>query len=131
MNTTESDLFPADVGQLDSPRLAWMKRHGVITLRHQSEKWLIEATWFAGFQAWHPELGGVDFFAVETGANGDSRIGEGDTEEEALGALARRAGIRLWNEEDEVCAQCAHAEVSRSQCGCPEAGPCQMDAADE
>lgn len=92
-----SELFPIEAVTQDSPRLAWMKRHGVITLHHAPGH--CPATWFAGFQSWWPTLTSDDFFATETGANGDSRIGEGDTEDEALAALASNAGLRLWNEE--------------------------------
>lgn len=88
---------------MDSPRRAWMQRHGIITCYHAPGHG-IPPTWFAGFQRWHPELSGVDFFAHETAHNGDSRIGEGDTADEALADLmtcshARQNNIRLWNEE--------------------------------
>lgn len=89
-------LFP--VVESLSPRIAWMRRHGVITFYCAPGR--CPAVWLAGFQRWWPELGGVDFFAQEAACNGDSRLGEGDTEEDALVALARAAGLRLWNEEE-------------------------------
>lgn len=93
-------LFP--VPESLSPRLAWIKKHGIITYRHSTGH--APATWFAGFQEWWPNKSGFDFFFEETANNGDSRVGEGDTEDDALANLltcgdARAAGIRLWNEE--------------------------------
>lgn len=92
-----SELFPIEAVAMDSPRLAWMKRHGIITLHHRSE--YVDPTWFAGRMVWWPGLTGVDFFAEETALNGDSRIGQGETEDEALVALAARAGLKHWSEE--------------------------------
>ena len=99
------ELFAPETVQQDSPRLAWMKRHGIITLYHAPGH--CPPTWFAGFQRWHPELRGVDFFAHETAHNGGSRVGEGESEDEALGNLmtcgeARAAKMRLWNEESPI-----------------------------
>ena len=87
---------------MDSPRLAWMKRNGIITLYHAPGH--CPPTWFAGFQVWWPELRGVDFFAEETAHNGDSRLGEGDSEDEALASLmtcwdARKINLKLWHAE--------------------------------
>jgi hypothetical protein len=90
-----SELFPVEAVQMDSPRLAWMKKHGVITYRSPVEP----VCWFAGFQEWWPKLEGVGFFAKETAHNGDIRVGEGATEDEALCQLAKWEGIKLWNEE--------------------------------
>ena len=96
------ELFPIESVRMDSPKLAWMKRHGIITLHHRPGH--CPATWLAGFQTWWPDLHGVHFFAEETAHNGDSRIGEGDTEDEALVSLltcgeARRRGILHWHQE--------------------------------
>lgn len=92
------ELFPAEQVTMDSPRLAWMKRHGIITYYSAMDP----AVWFAGFQRWWPELSGVDFFANETAHNGDSRVGEGETEEEALGELMKCYDARTlkhWSAE--------------------------------
>ncbi len=95
----DDELFaPAEVAML-SPRLAWMQRHGIITLHLAGDCWL------AGFQWWRPDrTDPADFFCRECGENGSSRVGEGLTEDEALAELmtcgdARSRGIRLWNEE--------------------------------
>ena len=71
-------------------------------------------TWFAGFQVWWPDLRGVDFFAEETAHNGDSRIGEGDSEDESLASLmtcwdARSRNLQLWHAEDSQNADASHA----------------------
>lgn len=57
----------------------------------------------AGFRDWWPEPEYEDranFFAAETAHNGDHRLGEGKTEDDAMAELARRSDIRLWNEEE-------------------------------
>lgn len=99
MNAPSSDnageLFPTESVQMDSPRLAWIKRHAVVTYYSNIEP----ACWFAGFQEWWPKLKGADFFAEETGYNGDTRCTEGPTEDAALAALATRWEIPLWNED--------------------------------
>ena len=81
-----------------SPRLAWMKKHEIISYYHAPGHG-IEPTWFAAYQDLRPGLSGSDFFAVETAENGDSRIAEGETEDEALANAATIYGLRLWNEE--------------------------------
>lgn len=101
-----AELFSAESVQMDSPRLAWMKKHQVITylLRDTGE-------WLAGFVAGenYAKIAAISedraqWFCDETGANGDSSIGVGATEDDAIGELmstwyARSNGIRLWNEE--------------------------------
>jgi hypothetical protein len=92
------ELFPPEAVAMDSPRLAWIKRHGIVTFHScPSDEW---STWMAGIQEWHPEkTDAADFFFEETSHNGDTRIGEGNTEDEAIAHLCRRHGVRLWNEE--------------------------------
>ena len=93
-------LFP--VPESLSPRLARIKKHGVVVFSLEDDSCL------AGFQAWHPTVtDAAQFFCDETGVNGDSRIGEGDTEHEAIADLlncwyARERNIKLWNEEGGV-----------------------------
>jgi hypothetical protein len=63
-----------------SPRLRWMRRHGITTRRNDITE-TPSANWEA-YQAcsgdWEP----------------------GDTEHDAIANLAEALGIRLWNEED-------------------------------
>lgn len=89
------ELF--SVPEVLSPRLAWLRKHGIITHHYVVEG--CDSTWFAGFQEWWPELKGVNFFAAETAHHGDSRCVERDNEQEALADLARYYELKLWNEE--------------------------------
>ena len=89
-----SDLFP-DCRQ-DSPRLAWMKRHG-ITVRKATfdELMRFEATY------------GIDDdeqrdyqFIASAPTGGLFRMNcYASTEEDALAGVAKAIGIPLWNEE--------------------------------
>lgn len=83
------DLFPSLQPSL-SPRLAWMQRHGIKTARQNEDEDGNE--WFAVICG--PDEDPYDA-AMSTGGQ---RIGLGETEDEALTALAKAAGIRLWNE---------------------------------
>ncbi len=97
---SEGELFPAESVQMDSPRLAWMKREKVLTYHSLAGE--DGACWFAAFDEgqYEYEKGNMsDFFCQHLGATGDSECGEGDTEDESIAHLARRAGIKLWNEE--------------------------------
>ncbi len=102
----EEEFFPAELVTMDSPRLAWMKRHQVLT-------YLLPSTreWLAGFVA-GPNYSKIaasveetaQWFCDECSENGDSSIGVGSTEDEAISELmstwyARSHSIRLWNEE--------------------------------
>ncbi len=86
------ELFPAEAVTMDSPRLAWMKRHGLCTYHV-------------------PELTGE---CPETGADLKpwtcvsktqpehvlfGRYGQGDTEDEACADYAVKFKVSLWNEE--------------------------------
>lgn len=104
---TTDELFPATTITSLSPRLLWLQKHGILTwydsgLRHGVQA--VPPEWFAGFQHWWPGATGIDFFALETAENGGSRIGEGDSELEALCGLltcgeAKDKGLKLWTEE--------------------------------
>lgn len=93
------ELFPASEVAMDSPRLVWLHKNNCITFHS-----LIEPPcWYAAF-AEEPVAGGDDiaqWFFEEMGANGSSRCGEGETEDEAIADLARHTCTRLWNEEPE------------------------------
>lgn len=90
--STNDELFPLDAVFMESPRLRWMKLHGIITCRVPND-----TTWLAGFQGWWPDRSGLDFFAYETARNGDSRVAEGFSEDDALMELARGYRLPLWN----------------------------------
>lgn len=96
------ELFGEPVGVALSPKLAWMQKHGIITFY---KEYVLESTWYAGFQSWHPKDTGFTFFAKEMRDNGERRVGMGDTEEDALVSLltcwdAKKQNLKLWNEED-------------------------------
>jgi len=100
MNAPNADisgdlLFP--VVESLSPRLAWMKKHHCITLKSNVEPNL----WLAGFSEeliTDPDLRAQWMF-IETASNGDSTVGEGETEDEAIAEAAIKFNIHLWNEE--------------------------------
>lgn len=88
------ELFDTSVAAKDSPRLAWIKRHGVVTYHiHIDPK-----VWFAGLQYMQPDLVPEGFFFQETAANGNSRIGEGDTEDDAIQDLCQKINLPMWHE---------------------------------
>lgn len=93
------ELFPVESVQMDSPRLAWFKKHGIITYRHPGDAFGCPPCWYVGFQEWWPDLSGANFFAKETAHNGDYRCVEDGNEEEAIARFARYYEIPLWNEE--------------------------------
>lgn len=95
-----SELFDMEAVKMDSPRLAWLKKHGVITWSHPGDEYGTPPCWFAGFQEWWPGKTGADFFCEETSCHGDSRCPcDEATEDEALAKLARWYNLPLWNEE--------------------------------
>ncbi len=83
------ELFPAEAVTMDSPKLRWIKKHGVQTHHSKAfadEDWM---PWCAAF--------GVPFEVVES--DGDGALGFGDTEEDAIRDLAVKFNVPLWNEE--------------------------------
>lgn len=93
-----SELFP-DLPEVLSPRLAWLQKHGVLLYFSDVEP----TTWFAGLQSWWPEKSGGNFFIHEWGHRGDSRVGQGDTEDEAILDLCAHHGApKHWTLEGEV-----------------------------
>jgi hypothetical protein len=88
------ELFPPDSVAMISPRLAWIKKHGVRT--HHSRafedaEWL---PWCAAF--------GEPFEVINE--QGDGALGFGQTEDEAIIDLAVKFDVKLWNEEGEFVA---------------------------
>lgn len=80
---TPFELFPDDTVEAESPRLAWMKKHGIRTAENKLKGIALERTWSAWFAKFEYEYG----------------VHYGATEDEALAALARSCEIKLWNEE--------------------------------
>jgi len=76
-----SNLF--DLDECLSPRLQWMRKHGIRTYHNPK----MSIPWMA-----------IENETEERGAS-LCRTERGDSMESALVALARKMGIRLWNEE--------------------------------
>jgi len=100
------ELFPAEDVASESPRLRWLKAHGVVTFC--SLPGTDDEEWFAGLSQWldgyNPEIasnyGGTGWLVGCEGArNGRMRMGCGATESDAIADLACKNDIRLWNEE--------------------------------
>lgn len=88
MNAPE--LFP--VTQSLSPKLKWMKENCVITYRFPDGEWL------AGHAPMRPGRISIDeWFLAETSEWNDTRIGAGDSEEEAIIDLCQKRGIKHYS----------------------------------
>lgn len=74
-----TDLFPAESLNVDSPRIAWMKR------------WVLQ---FKPDLAYDPAS-----FICFSLSNPKMKSGRGDTEDDAMLDWAKQNGVRLWNEE--------------------------------
>ena len=81
------ELFTDAAVAMDSPRLRWMKNHGVHT-RYEGDRYI----------AW---VGDLDE-AIEHGGDDPDAGGyaEASTEEDAILLIANGYGLRLWNEEE-------------------------------
>lgn len=79
------ELFPISAVSKESPKLVWIRRHGIKTNFDDSLE-LEEHPW----SAWQ---GNLDY-AIEA-----DNFGTGETEEDAIVNWARRNEVRLWNEE--------------------------------
>lgn len=78
------ELFnPKDV-TMDSPKLAWMKKHGIVTDEDKH----------------HTEDSEDDrWYAITRHPDGKRIVGTGATEHDALADWSIKRGVRLWNEE--------------------------------
>lgn len=89
------ELFPVETVLKDSPRLSWLKRHGLETEHLENggsecpETGDIIPHWVCRVVKSNPN------FSVYA----PKQIGSGDTEDEACADLAQKRGIRLWFEE--------------------------------
>lgn len=82
------ELFPLDSICMDSPRLAWMKKHGAkVRRRKQGDPW--EDYWDAWLER-HEKAPGEPAQGLST---------RGFDETDALRELGIKYGLRLWNEE--------------------------------
>lgn len=85
------ELLPPDAGVADSPRIAWMKAHGITTHDRGDDCFFgPDSRWLA----WRAE---DKTRALEECSS--YLCPQAATEEEALYALALGLGLKLWNEE--------------------------------
>lgn len=88
------ELFPAAAITADSPRLAWMKRHGLKTW--PTRGWVGDTTCpetGADIRQWNAARDGHEPGMIH------APVCSADTEDEALAELALKLGLKLWNEE--------------------------------
>lgn len=85
----EPELFAVETVAMDSPRLAWLKRHKVFTHRRIDHP--DESPWCAWCE--------IEDQGECLRANGPRAFVYGETEDDALGELAIGRGWGLWNEE--------------------------------
>lgn len=86
------ELF--EIQPCDSPRLKWMKKHGVHTMHNKGVNPGDECD--VTGETLYPWCAyvGVNVFPKPEGL-----LGCGNTEDEAICELAKRRGWKLWNEE--------------------------------
>lgn len=83
-----SELFPLDAVFMESPRLRWLKKHGV-TIEH--------CPGFDGEES--PETGETCYpYYVWLNAEPEKKYGHYSADD-ALVELAKAKGLKLWNEE--------------------------------
>ena len=81
------ELFTDSAVSMDSPRLRWMKKHGVQT-RPDGD----------GYIAW---IGDLDEAIEHGGADPEAGgYAEASTEDDAILLIAQANHLRLWNEEE-------------------------------
>jgi hypothetical protein len=91
-----SELFPEEVGSMDSPRLAWMKRHGLETEFYPEAVGMTEDEFGNDVFPWVCRLAKP---RLTSGTYCPKEIGGGETEHDAIADFAKNAGLKLWNEE--------------------------------
>lgn len=89
-----SELFPAEAVAMDSPRLAWLKKHG-LEIAHTGNMAGLEDDFGDEIPLWVCRVVGKG----ENELYGPCEIDGGDTADEACANLAKARGIPLWNEE--------------------------------
>lgn len=77
---TLPELFSSTDMACESPRARWMRENAVTTFDRGSGG----EDEFGEYQRWH--------------ATGFGKKADGDTQDEALAELAKKAGVRFWNE---------------------------------
>lgn len=94
----DTPLFP-DLPEVLSPRLVWVRLHGVITMSFEEhQRFGDDDKWAAGLA---PGVTGKDaiaqWFCDECSHNGDMTTGWGETEEAAMEDLALKHELKHWS----------------------------------
>lgn len=82
---SSDELFPLDSVCMDSPRLAWMKRHGVTVKAHEVGELTESPETGATIYPWYAERAGLE------------RVWGGYTSDHAMQELAESLKLPLWS----------------------------------
>lgn len=95
---SDTPLFP-DIPEVLSPRLAWMRQHGIITMSFEEHERFGEwDRWIAGVAPGVSGKGAIgQWFCDETGRNGETTIGVGETEDAAIIDLCEKHELVHWS----------------------------------
>src|SRR4051812_1993568 len=96
-----TELFRASAVAMDSPRLAWIKAHRVLTF-HCLESSDEFAMWLADFdEGVYSYENAADYFFWRCGPHTTDKrsIGIGHTEDDAIAELCQKRHVKMWNEE--------------------------------
>ena len=93
MSADNLEMFPPESVAMESPRLAWLRKHALCTY-HVKE-----------LRGECPETGNTlkPWTCCKLELPGDvlaGKIGIGDTEDECCADYAQKHGLKLWNEEN-------------------------------
>lgn len=88
------ELFPTEAVAMDSPRLAWLKKHG-LEIQDTGSMAGLEDDFGDEIPAWVCRVSDKP----ENALYAPCEIEGGDTPDEACANLAKVRGIPLWNEE--------------------------------
>lgn len=100
MSEQPTELFPAEAVAMDSPRLRWLKRHGITTKQHDWTGTDLEGSCEPTWQAFSRKAFRVQGLSCKYPVRWTTRGPLCDTEDEAIAAIAIAIGIKLWNEEN-------------------------------
>lgn len=89
-----NDLF--QVSEKLSPRLEWIRLHGIVIYRSAPKGAPVE--YMIGMQVWWPGLSGADFFAEEAAMYSDARMGTGSNERDAIWNFCRKNKIKHYDQ---------------------------------
>jgi hypothetical protein len=97
--STDELFDPASVA-MDSPRLAWMKRHGISVFCYDWTGTDFEGTDEPRYEGQSKKAFAIQGPSCKHPVVWTNRGPRCDTEDQAIEAIAKEIGIKLWNEED-------------------------------